>query len=113
MIEAKFGWLSLSTPKRVQARVAAVLAMAAKDAKKTKGGHTGTSCIAVAFLPTWLPTKSHEMLEPKIQAAIECLPGTGCHAVAWCFPKEYRLVESNIGNYTPGVVMVVSNTAYL
>ena len=112
MIEAKFGWLSLSTSERVQARVNAVLALAEKDAKWTRGGHTGTSCIAVAFLPAWLPTKHPPKLEPRITAAIECLPASDCHAVAWCFPKEYRFVESSIGNYTPGVVMAVSNPKY-
>lgn len=112
MIEAKFGWLSLSTPTRAHARIASVLALAAKDAKRTKGGHTGTSCIAVAFLPAWLPSKRSEALEAKIKATIECLPESGCHAVAWCFPKEYRRVESSANNYTPGVVMAVSNPDY-
>lgn len=112
MIEAKFGWLSISTPVRVQARVSDVLARAITDAKRTKGGHTGTSCIAVAFLPAWLPAKHPDKLEPKIEAAIKCLPESKGHAVAWCFPKEYRRVESSIGNYTPGVVMAVSNPEY-
>lgn len=112
MIEAKFGWLSLSSAARVKSRVQRVLSLAVKDAKKTKGGHTGTSCVAVAFLPAWLPTKHPEKLEPKIAAAIAALPATNCHAVAWCFPKEYRLVESSNGNYTPGVIMAVSNPEY-
>ena len=109
MIEAKFGWLSLSTTDRVQSRVNAVLNLATTDAKNTKGSHAGTSCIAVAFLPAWLPTKHPNKLEPKIQSAIECLPGANSHAVAWCFPKEYRRVESSLGNYTPGVIMAVVN----
>lgn len=112
MIEAKFAWLSLSTPERVQARVNAVLARAKEDAKKTKGSHTGTPCMAVAFLPTWLPVKQKGVLEQKIEASIKCLPASNCHAVAWCFPKEYRRVESSISNYMPGVVMAVSNPEY-
>lgn len=112
MIEAKFGWASLSTPARVRARLQSLLSMAVNDAKKTKGGHAGTSCIGVAFLPVWLPAKRPEMLEPKIVSAIKCLPDADCHAVAWCFPKEYRRVESSMGNYTPGVIMAVSNPKY-
>ncbi len=112
MIEAKFGWLSLSTTERVQSRVKAVLALAASDAKQTQGSHKDTSCIAVAFLPAWLPIKQPEKLELKIEEAIKCLPKSDCHAVAWCFPKEYRRVESSTGNYTPGVIMAVSNSKY-
>jgi len=112
MIEAKFGWLWLSTPERVQARLNDVLARAAEDAKKTRGGHTGTSCIAVAFLPTWLSAKHPEKLEQQIESVIKCLPASNCHAVAWCFPKEYRHVESRIGNYLPGVIMAVFNPEY-
>jgi len=113
MIEAKFGWLSLSSPERVKMRIQTVLSLAAMDAKKTKGSHTGTSCVAVAFLPAWLPTKQGpERLEQKISAAIATLPETKCHAVAWCFPKEYRLVESSNGHYTPGVIMAASNPEF-
>lgn len=112
MIEAKFGWLSLSTPERVLERIKIVLTLAEADAKETQGGHTDTSCTAVAFLPAWLPTKHPDGLEPKIKAAIECLPESASHAVAWCFPKEYRRVENSIGNYTPGIVMAVANPEY-
>lgn len=112
MIEAKFGWLSISTPKRVQARVDSVLKLAERDARRTKGGHAGISCIAVGFLPAWIPAKNGDNLESKIMAAIACLPRTKCHAVAWCFPKEYRRVESSVGNYTPGVIMAISNPEY-
>lgn len=61
MIEAKFGWLSLSTTRRVQDRIKATLNLAINDAKETKG-QAGPSCIAIAFLATWLPTKSCEKL---------------------------------------------------
>jgi hypothetical protein len=113
MIEGKFGWLSLASPKNAPKRVEAVLAIAISDTKKTKGTHIGTSCLAVAFLPTWLPAKRSDVLEKRIVETISSLIDSDFHAVAWCFPKEYRRIESDMGNYTPGIVMAVSNPEIL
>jgi len=112
MIEGKFAWLSLSSTSSAQKRIKSTLSIAMRDAKKTKGGHEGTTCLGVAFLPTWIPAKNRDKLEDKIHATIALLPTLGCHAVAWCFPKEYRHVENSKRNYTPGVVLAVSNPDY-
>lgn len=112
MIEAKFSWLSLWSPKSAPARATNVLGRAIKAAKQTKGGHSNLRCLAVAFLPVWLPSKRSDVLEKKIEATIAELSGAEFHALAWCFPKEYRRIENSWGNYMPGIVLVVSNLAY-
>jgi hypothetical protein len=108
IIEAKFDWLSLYSSKNALRRAGIVLTRAIKAAKVTRGGNSNLNCVAVAFLPAWLPTKKSDILEKNIEETIAEFVGANFHAIAWCFPKEYRWTESSKGNYTPGVVLVIS-----
>ena len=113
MIEAKFSWLSLRSPTRAPKRTVSVLARAIKAAKLTRGANTNLRCIAVAFLPVWLPSSRSDVLEKRIEETIAELGAAEYHAIAWCFPKEYRRIENFYGNYTPGVIMVILNLAHV
>lgn len=113
MIEAKFAWLSLRSPKNAPKKAKSVLASAIKAAKQTKGASSNLRCIAVAFLPVWLPSKSSDILEKHIEATIAELATAEFHAIAWCFPKEYRRIEDSLGNHMPGIIMVISNLAHV
>jgi hypothetical protein len=112
LIEAKFSWLNLrSNEMNTQAKK--VLNSAIDDAKKTRGTNPEIRCIGVAFLPVWIPCTSEPEVEEKISTAITSLCELDCHAIAWCFPKEYRRVKSNKGNYTPGVFLIATNCSHL
>lgn len=112
MIEAKFAWLSLINPNRASSRINSVLDTALVDAKNTKGNDPGLTCLAAAFLPTWLKVKRESLLEINIIETIKEAQEANFHALAWCFPKEYRTIENGSGNYTPGVVLSVRNSRY-
>lgn len=112
VIEAKFSWLSLRSPRSTPAKATKVLDRAIEAAKQTKGGNSNLRCLAVAFLPVWFPSKRSDVLEKKIQATISELSNAEFHALAWCFPKEFRRIENSLGNFMPGIIMVVSNLAY-
>lgn len=112
MIEAKFGWASLASPRLVQNRLTKVLNAAVNDATATKAGDKDVSCLAVAFLPTWLPSKRSDELDEKIVSTVAMLEDSDCHAVAWCFPKEFRTFKADSGNNVPGIILAVRNLAY-
>ncbi len=114
MIEAKFSWLSLSSPKNAPKRAASVLAAAIKASRETRGADADLKCLAVAFLPVWLPADHRGDLETQINSTVDELKDASeFHALAWCFPKEYRQIENSAKNYTPGVIMIASNLAHV
>lgn len=112
IIEAKFNWLPLSSKVQAVDWIERSIEAAKVDAIKTKGDDRDVKCIAVAFLPVWLPRKERSRMEEVLDQTIGCLPSAKCHAIAWCFPREYRYVQNEFGNFTPGVIMGVSNPIY-
>ena len=112
MIEAKFGWLSLNSAESTSARIDELLSGAIADARKTQGPDKDLLCHGVAFMPVWQKNGQKDDVDERIQQVVTGLLNSSAHAVAWCFPREYRKVVNEKGNITPGVVMAVSNISY-
>ncbi len=113
MIEAKFDWLPLGSPEKAREKAESVLDDAVSDAKHTVASQPNFNCLGVAFLPTWLKSSSSSAVNDQIELTVSALSASArFHALAWCFPQEYRLVDNGAGRYTPGVIMVVANAAH-
>ncbi len=113
IIEAKFGWLSLVNPDSASDRIEEVMRLAVKDALVTQGGAKDLTSLAVAFLPAWQKAGDPRQLEDHIAETLKQSKFANVHGIGWCFPKHYRSVVSEKGNLTPGIIMAVSNTAYV
>lgn len=115
MIEAKFAWLSLISAEHTTAQVEALLQSAVSDARNTQDGDEELKCHGVAFLPVWQKhsKKRKADVDERIRMVVSGLIKSNAHAVAWCFPERYRFVVNDAGNITPGVIMAISNIAYV
>lgn len=110
-IEAKFKWLSFRG--EIQNLVKKTINYAIDDARKTRGHKNNPPCIAVAFLPVYLPKKYGNKLDEYISDSIVKITELNYHAIAWCFPKEMRKAREEYKNIIPGTFIVAVNPDHL
>lgn len=113
LVEAKFRWLSLK-PDNLQRLALETLNEGLRDVRQTKGKDDGMTGIGVAFLSFYRPVGDGNQaeLEKQINESISSLCQLPCHAIAWSFPSHYRHIESSDRYFTPGVIMLASNTEF-
>jgi hypothetical protein len=113
-IEAKFNWIELfAKPEKVHTSIKNVLSQATIAAEETRTNSEASNCLAVAFLAVYSRKEPDpDGFNSAIQDLILEVSKTNCHAVAWCFPKEYRYAEHDDNSCVPGIIMAISNPAY-
>ena len=119
-IEAKHKFVSLSGAKDgLPTTIKISMEEATKAAKEARGRQRDVTAIAVVFASVYALKSSIEKREPDeqvveidklIKSFYEKIKlSADYHALAWCFPKETRMLQHHKGRYYPGIAMLVKN----
>ena len=115
-IEAKHKFVSLSGAKDKDGLPAIITSMeeateAANEARQGQGAET--AALAIVFVSAYAPKRSIDEIDRLIKEFCETIKSSAdYHALAWCFPKETRKLQSKKGYYNPGIAMLVKNIKY-
>ena len=124
-IEAKHLFVSLSGAKDIDGLPTTIkksMEEARKAAEETRRGQNAGTALAVVFASVYAPksfTKKRKRdeqvveIDKLIKAFCEKIKSSSdYHALAWCFPKETRILQHHKGRYYPGIAMLVKNIEF-
>ena len=116
-IEAKHTFVSLSGAKDGLSAIRTTMDKATEAAKQARGAQRDVTALAVVFVSLYAPKTSikKRKIEERV-VEIDKLIKDFCKklksipdydALAWCFPKETRMLQNKKRSYYPGIAMLV------
>ncbi|MCB0743518.1 MAG: hypothetical protein KDC67_06415 [Ignavibacteriae bacterium] len=114
LIESKFKWLPINSPKDADLIISLTMKEALADAKKSAGiyKNDGVRSLGIGFFPVYLKSRHKNKINEMILKSVNEAQLYPYHAIAWCFPKEARNEITEQKNLLPGIIMVINNTKY-